>query len=99
MPTKDSALMRMMGSALMLTMPKKKSVSMLTEESADEAVYNNWLSVWDDLDVSVLRALLFIILAFYKQKKEAVGGYLFLCLHNFWDSRPTPFVSTSSSAY
>ena len=27
-----------------------------------------------------------------------VGGHLFLCLQNFRDSRPTPFVSTSSSA-
>ena len=75
MPTKDSALMRMMGSASMPTrestlMPKKKSVSMPTEEIADETVYDNWLSVWDDLDVSVLRALLFVILAFYKEKKK-----------------------------
>ena len=48
MPTKDSALMRMMGSASMLmrestSMPQKKSVLMPTEESADEAVYNNYL--------------------------------------------------------
>ena len=75
MPTKDSALMRMMGSASMPTrestsMPKKKRVSMPMEESADDAVDNNWLSVWDDLDVSVLRTLLFVILAFYKEKKK-----------------------------